>query len=179
MTMWAKVREKKRKKEKKKKRKEGRKEITDKFWWWKIENMFICWLVQLHPPTSAWQSRISVSFTFAIHNFPRVKNLWQLSVSEWFINYLSLVFTIQHLTCLPRFQDGGFCQEKVCGWLVRQCSRLLIAWLANTTFACFCMLFQGRESGTIHRYSLPKLALEMKNVLNCRPHQLSLNCISS
>ncbi|RMX47135.1 hypothetical protein pdam_00018680 [Pocillopora damicornis] len=37
----------------------------------------------------------------------------------------------------------------------------------------------GRESGTIHRYSLPKLALEMKNVLNCRPHQLSLNCTSS
>ncbi|CAH3191381.1 unnamed protein product [Porites evermanni] len=48
---------------------------------------------------------------------------------------------------------------------------------------CICasekLLILGRESGTIHRYSLPKLALEMKNVLNCRPHQLSLNCISS
>ncbi|XP_015772966.1 PREDICTED: WD repeat-containing protein 35-like [Acropora digitifera] len=48
---------------------------------------------------------------------------------------------------------------------------------------CICasdkVLILGRESGTIHRYSLPKLALEMKNVLNYRPHQLSLNCISS
>ncbi|XP_031567757.1 WD repeat-containing protein 35-like isoform X2 [Actinia tenebrosa] len=48
---------------------------------------------------------------------------------------------------------------------------------------CVCasdkMLIVGRESGTIHRYSLPKLALEMKHVLNCRPHHLSLNCTST
>ncbi|XP_048590308.1 WD repeat-containing protein 35-like isoform X2 [Nematostella vectensis] len=48
---------------------------------------------------------------------------------------------------------------------------------------CACasekMLIVGRESGTVHRYSLPKLALDMKHVLNCRPHQLSLNCSSS
>ena len=46
-------------------------------------------------------------------------------------------------------------------------------------FSKYAFSLQGRESGTIHRYSLPKLALEMKNVLNCRPHQLSLNCVSS
>lgn len=34
---------------------------------------------------------------------------------------------------------------------------------------------KARESGTLHRYSLPKHALEMKYLLNCRPHKISLN----
>ncbi|EDV23603.1 uncharacterized protein TRIADDRAFT_50569 [Trichoplax adhaerens] len=48
---------------------------------------------------------------------------------------------------------------------------------------CICasseLLIVGRESGTIHRYSLPHLALEMKNMLKCRPYRLSLNCNST
>jgi len=53
----------------------------------------------------------------------------------------------------------------------------------NDAISCICasdkVLIIGRESGTIHRYSLPKLGLEMKYVLNCRPFQMSLNCSSS
>ena len=48
---------------------------------------------------------------------------------------------------------------------------------------CMCAtektLLIARESGTLHRYSLPKHALEMKYVLNCRPHKISLNSNSS
>lgn len=47
---------------------------------------------------------------------------------------------------------------------------------------CICasekMVIVGRESGTIHKYSLPRLALENKYVLNCRPYQISLNSTS-
>uniref|UniRef100_A0A8C9HGE5 WD repeat domain 35 n=1 Tax=Piliocolobus tephrosceles TaxID=591936 RepID=A0A8C9HGE5_9PRIM len=38
---------------------------------------------------------------------------------------------------------------------------------------------QGRESGTIQRYSLPNVGLIQKYSLNCRGYQLSLNCNSS
>eukprot|EP00057_Strongylocentrotus_purpuratus_P012812 XP_011667286.1 PREDICTED: WD repeat-containing protein 35 isoform X1 [Strongylocentrotus purpuratus] len=41
------------------------------------------------------------------------------------------------------------------------------------------VLIVGRESGTLHRYSLPHVALVNKHVVNCRPHALSLNCTSS
>ncbi|KFO69739.1 WD repeat-containing protein 35, partial [Cuculus canorus] len=41
------------------------------------------------------------------------------------------------------------------------------------------ILLVGRESGTLQRYSLPSVALVQKYTLNCRPHQLSLNCNSS
>ncbi|XP_048791015.1 WD repeat-containing protein 35 isoform X2 [Lagopus muta] len=41
------------------------------------------------------------------------------------------------------------------------------------------ILLVGRESGTIHRYSLPNVGLIQKYTLNCRAHQLSLNCNSS
>ncbi|XP_046859399.1 WD repeat-containing protein 35-like isoform X2 [Xenia sp. Carnegie-2017] len=48
---------------------------------------------------------------------------------------------------------------------------------------CMCTtektLLIARESGTLHRYSLPKHALEMKYLLNCRPHKISLNSNSS
>ncbi|XP_077990221.1 WD repeat-containing protein 35-like isoform X1 [Glandiceps talaboti] len=48
---------------------------------------------------------------------------------------------------------------------------------------CVCasdkMLLIGRETGTLHRYSLPHLALVNKYALNCRPHALSLNCNST
>ncbi|XP_070533961.1 WD repeat-containing protein 35-like isoform X2 [Ptychodera flava] len=48
---------------------------------------------------------------------------------------------------------------------------------------CMCasdkMLIIGRETGTLHRYSLPHLALVNKYALNCRPHALSLNCNST
>jgi len=37
----------------------------------------------------------------------------------------------------------------------------------------------GRESGTVHVYLLPNIALVNKFVLTCRPHVLSLNCTSS
>ena len=37
---------------------------------------------------------------------------------------------------------------------------------------------QGRVSGTLQRYSLPKLALESKHILNCRPHKIALNSTS-
>lgn len=51
------------------------------------------------------------------------------------------------------------------------------------SICCVCAtertLIIGRESGTLHRYSLPKYALEMKHVLNCRPHQISLNSNST
>ncbi|XP_010201833.1 WD repeat-containing protein 35 isoform X2 [Colius striatus] len=41
------------------------------------------------------------------------------------------------------------------------------------------ILLVGRESGTIQRYSLPSVCLVQKYTLNCRAHQLSLNCNSS
>ncbi|KAM6355755.1 WD repeat-containing protein 35 isoform 3-T3 [Podargus strigoides] len=41
------------------------------------------------------------------------------------------------------------------------------------------ILLVGRESGTIQRYSLPSIAIVQKYTLNCRAHQLSLNCNSS
>lgn len=37
---------------------------------------------------------------------------------------------------------------------------------------------QGRESGTIHRYSLPNVSLIQKYTLNNRAYYLSLNCNS-
>ncbi|XP_029586677.1 WD repeat-containing protein 35 isoform X1 [Salmo trutta] len=40
-------------------------------------------------------------------------------------------------------------------------------------------LIVGRESGTIHKYSLPNVALVQKYSLNYRAYQLSLNCTSS
>nr|KAG5696704.1 hypothetical protein BaRGS_012073 [Batillaria attramentaria] len=48
---------------------------------------------------------------------------------------------------------------------------------------CVCAsdkaLIVGRESGALVRYAMPSLALTHKYTLNCRPHQLSLNCSSS
>ncbi|XP_060579333.1 WD repeat-containing protein 35-like [Ruditapes philippinarum] len=48
---------------------------------------------------------------------------------------------------------------------------------------CVCasdkILIVGRESGTLIRYSMPMLSLTQKYALECRPHQLSLNCTSS
>ncbi|EGD73851.1 WD repeat-containing protein 35 [Salpingoeca rosetta] len=41
------------------------------------------------------------------------------------------------------------------------------------------MLMVGRESGTLHQYGLPKVNLEMKHILKCRPDRLSLNCTST
>mmetsp|Transcript_25379 Transcript_25379/g.58463 ORF Transcript_25379/g.58463 Transcript_25379/m.58463 type:complete len:1193 (+) Transcript_25379:116-3694(+) len=41
------------------------------------------------------------------------------------------------------------------------------------------VLVVGRESGTVHRYSLPHVALETKYVLRCRPQLLAVNCNSS
>lgn len=41
------------------------------------------------------------------------------------------------------------------------------------------ILVVGRESGTLNRYSMPMLSLTQKYALECRPHQLSLNCTSS
>ena len=40
-------------------------------------------------------------------------------------------------------------------------------------------LIVGRESGTLHRYSLPHLSLERKYVIRCRPQLLALNCDST
>uniref|UniRef100_A0A668VVY2 WD repeat-containing protein 35 n=1 Tax=Oreochromis aureus TaxID=47969 RepID=A0A668VVY2_OREAU len=40
-------------------------------------------------------------------------------------------------------------------------------------------LIVGRESGTLHRYSLPNVVLVQKYTLNNRAHYLSLNCNSS
>ncbi|KAK7092123.1 WD repeat-containing protein 35-like isoform X2 [Littorina saxatilis] len=37
----------------------------------------------------------------------------------------------------------------------------------------------GRESGIMVRYAMPSMALTHKYNLNCRPHQLSLNCTST
>uniref|UniRef100_A0A3Q2X111 WD repeat-containing protein 35 n=1 Tax=Haplochromis burtoni TaxID=8153 RepID=A0A3Q2X111_HAPBU len=42
-----------------------------------------------------------------------------------------------------------------------------------------CTSSQGRESGTLHRYSLPNVVLVQKYTLNNRAHYLSLNCNSS
>ena len=48
---------------------------------------------------------------------------------------------------------------------------------------CVCIsdtvVMVGRDSGTLHQYSLPRVSLEMKHVLNCRPDRISLNCNSS
>ncbi|XP_051471912.1 WD repeat-containing protein 35 isoform X3 [Apus apus] len=41
------------------------------------------------------------------------------------------------------------------------------------------VLLVGRESGTIQRYSLPSVGIVQRYSLNCRAHQLSLNCNSS
>ncbi|XP_076841795.1 WD repeat-containing protein 35 isoform X1 [Brachyhypopomus gauderio] len=41
------------------------------------------------------------------------------------------------------------------------------------------ILLVGRESGTLHRYSLPNVSLVQKSPLSSRPYQLSLNCNSS
>ena len=40
-------------------------------------------------------------------------------------------------------------------------------------------LVVGRESGTLHKYSLPHLSLEHKYVIRCRPQLLALNCDST
>lgn len=37
----------------------------------------------------------------------------------------------------------------------------------------------ARESGAVHRFSLPEIKLDGKYVLKCRPQQLSLNCNST
>jgi len=39
-------------------------------------------------------------------------------------------------------------------------------------------LIVARESGMVHRYTLPHISLEQKNVVRCRPHLLRLNCSS-
>jgi len=48
---------------------------------------------------------------------------------------------------------------------------------------CVCatekMIVVGRESGRINRYSLPRVALDNKYLLNCRPYQIALNCTST
>ncbi|CAH1774582.1 unnamed protein product [Owenia fusiformis] len=48
---------------------------------------------------------------------------------------------------------------------------------------CICAsdktLIVGRESGTLNRYQMPLVSLSHKHLLNCRPHQLSLNCSSA
>ena len=43
---------------------------------------------------------------------------------------------------------------------------------------CLCAHAQGRESGTLNRYAMPQLNLTHKHLLNCRPHQLAINCLS-
>lgn len=47
---------------------------------------------------------------------------------------------------------------------------------------CFiCLIFfflKGRESGTVHRYSLPNMVLVQKYTLSYRAYHLSLNCNS-
>jgi WD repeat-containing protein 35 len=40
-------------------------------------------------------------------------------------------------------------------------------------------LVVGRESGALHRYTLPHISLDAKYTLRCRPAQLHLNCDSS
>ncbi|XP_047144990.1 WD repeat-containing protein 35 isoform X1 [Hydra vulgaris] len=41
------------------------------------------------------------------------------------------------------------------------------------------LLIIGRVSGTIHKYSLPRVSLENKHLINCRPFQMSLNSNST
>eukprot|EP00050_Salpingoeca_kvevrii_P018636 m.76510 g.76510 ORF g.76510 m.76510 type:complete len:1153 (+) comp8114_c0_seq1:167-3625(+) len=41
------------------------------------------------------------------------------------------------------------------------------------------MLMVGRESGTLNQYGVPRVSLDMKHLLNCRPDFISLNCDSS
>jgi len=40
-------------------------------------------------------------------------------------------------------------------------------------------LVVGRVSGTLQCYSLPKLALESKHIVTCRPHRIALNSNSA
>ena len=40
-------------------------------------------------------------------------------------------------------------------------------------------LLIGRESGTIHRYTLPHISLEGKYIVKCRPQMLGINCNST
>lgn len=40
----------------------------------------------------------------------------------------------------------------------------------------YLLCWQGRKSGTLHRYSLPNVVLIQKYTLNNRAHHLSLNC---
>jgi WD repeat-containing protein 35 len=40
-------------------------------------------------------------------------------------------------------------------------------------------LLIGRESGTIHRYTLPHISLEGKYVVRCRPQMIGINCNAS
>jgi WD repeat-containing protein 35 len=50
------------------------------------------------------------------------------------------------------------------------------------SICCICasdkVLVISRESGTTHRYSLPRISLDNKHVLNCRPYKIALNCSS-
>jgi len=41
------------------------------------------------------------------------------------------------------------------------------------------MIMVARTTGTLHQYGLPKVALEMKHVVKCRPDRISLNSNSS
>lgn len=45
--------------------------------------------------------------------------------------------------------------------------------------ACLCLQMIGRESGMVFQYTLPRVMLENKFQLRCRPQQLALNCTSS
>eukprot|EP00736_Rhodelphis_marinus_P014135 Rmarinus@m.4538 len=52
----------------------------------------------------------------------------------------------------------------------------------NDSITCVCasdkFMLVGRESGTLHRYTLPHTSLDSKHVLRCRPQQIALNCNS-
>eukprot|EP00735_Rhodelphis_limneticus_P010276 TRINITY_DN29_c0_g1::TRINITY_DN29_c0_g1_i1::g.14869::m.14869 TRINITY_DN29_c0_g1::TRINITY_DN29_c0_g1_i1::g.14869 ORF type:complete len:1186 (-),score=401.47,sp/A6N6J5/WDR35_RAT/54.58/0.0,Coatomer_WDAD/PF04053.9/9.8e-05,Coatomer_WDAD/PF04053.9/15,WD40/PF00400.27/9.4,WD40/PF00400.27/7,WD40/PF00400.27/31,WD40/PF00400.27/2.5e+02,WD40/PF00400.27/6.1e+03,WD40/PF00400.27/1.8e+03,eIF2A/PF08662.6/0.00014,eIF2A/PF08662.6/4.8e+02,Clathrin/PF00637.15/2.1e+02,Clathrin/PF00637.15/9.7,Clathrin/PF00637.15/0.0027 len=53
----------------------------------------------------------------------------------------------------------------------------------NDTIAGLCAsdkyLVVARESGTMHRYTIPQITLESKHLVRCRPQNISLNCNST
>ncbi|KAI0210975.1 WD repeat-containing protein 35 [Lamellibrachia satsuma] len=68
-------------------------------------------------------------------------------------------------------------QDPIC--CITASDKLLIVVSETDCLVISVLLIVGRESGTLNRYAMPQLSLTHKHVLNCRPHQLALNCSSA
>jgi WD repeat-containing protein 35 len=79
---------------------------------------------------------------------------------------------VWHIDESPSLHSGGFEQFK-------NAKRSATQDAIQSITASDSMLLVGRQSGTVHRYSLPHIALEAKYILRCCPQLLAINCDST